>query len=52
MYPDADPGGPKTYVSYGSGSGSATRLLKIRKYRGKEYGDDVIMCTDRRKCAG
>ncbi len=54
MDPDADPGGPKTYRSYGSGSGCrsgfATRLLKIGKYRGEKYRDDVT--TDRRKCAG
>jgi hypothetical protein len=31
MDPDADPGGPKTYESYGSGSGSAT-LIKIKLY--------------------
>ncbi len=34
MSPDADPGGPKTYGSYGSGSGfgSATLLQSIISY--------------------
>jgi hypothetical protein len=31
MDPDADPGGPKTYGSYGSGYGSATLVPSKQK---------------------
>jgi hypothetical protein len=46
MDPDADPGGPKAYGSYGSGpgcgSGSATLLSSVRMFNDGIY-DNILL---------
>ncbi len=37
MDPDADPGGPKAYGSYGSGPGSATLLSSVQMFNDGIY---------------